>query len=275
MLFRSVKFSLEAQAPQELRTVAKSSDKKESYEEIVIRGIRLRGKALVVNLISPNEELNVDRDIHVAPLFNNEITPLSDANLAELPLDRIWRSLCSAVSYIHEQGHIHGRLTADKVLWDRDHERLLITGWERPYAQPSEAELYHSPPEVLDRNELSRETDSYYLASMLYTLLTKKNVHTAKGGYMLKDEVLRNELNPALLSGKGIEKELSVVLKKALQSQPTQRFASVVELQDAFYSSLQDLVNSEDEWVGILLYTWMSMNLFTGAFFWSIALLYG
>jgi len=261
-----------------LLTVAQATESGGKHKELVIRGIRLAGKALVVNLLAPNEELLVDRDIHVAPLFNSDsrsVILLSEAKPGQLPLDRIWRSLCTAMDYVHQQGYLHGRLTPEKVLWDQDHERILITGWERPFMPPTELELRYSPPEVLDRNELTQQTDSYYLASMLYTLLTGQTVHAAEGGYLLKDEVLRNELNPALVAGKRMEKELSVVLARALSRTPAERFESVLELGNAFYSNLYRLVEDDDDWVSILLYTWMSMSVISGLFSWTLAYIYG
>lgn len=246
-------------------------------EDLVIRGIRLSGKALVVNLIAPNEDLVVERDIHVAPLFNSgsrSVVTLDEVKPGQLPLDRIWRSLCTAVDYVHQQGYLHGRLTPEKVFWDQEHDRIMITGWERPHAPPTERELCYSPPEVLDRNEITTQTDSYYLASMLYWLLTEQTVHEAKGGYLLKDEVLRNELRPSLVTGKGMERELSVVLLRALSSTTTERFESVLELGNAFYSNLYQLVSDEDDWVSILLYTWMSMSVISGLSSWTLAYLY-
>jgi hypothetical protein len=91
--------------------------------------------------------------------------------------------LAGALETAHRAGIVHGDLQPDRIVFGSHGEPLLVeTGLAGFAVFPGLGALnnpvrYHSPPEVLERTEVSPATDVYSLATTVYALLAGRAPH--------------------------------------------------------------------------------------------------
>jgi serine/threonine protein kinase len=174
-----------------------------------------------------------------------------DDNLA------ILLTLCDVVQYAHDKGIIHRDLKPDNVMIGAYGEILLVdwglaasVGSARTQPVTPETSLAgtpaYMPPEVAagELARIGKLSDVYVLGGILYEIITGLLPHTGKN---LKDclaAAARNELQPTDARG-----ELLEIARKALNTEPAERFASAKELQQtvrAFLAHRDSLALADD-----------------------------
>ncbi len=161
---------------------------------------------------------------------------------------RLFLPLCQAVQYAHQHRVVHRDIkpgnilvTADGIpkLLDFGIAKLLDPGVlaDEPPTAIGGAPMTpdYASPEQIRGERVTPATDVYSLGAVLYELLTGRQVHPPDRN----GEVGR--IKPRKLSDlNGLDPDLRGVVRKALQSNPCDRYASVEELAQDLERFLQD-----------------------------------
>jgi serine/threonine protein kinase/tetratricopeptide (TPR) repeat protein len=168
----------------------------------------------------------------------------------------LFRTLCSAVQYVHQHLMVHGDLKCNNVLvTDGGSVRLLDFGVARlihgaAAANPAESDMSgpialtpeYASPEQIRGGVVSTASDVYSLGVMLYRLLTGRLPH-GTGGLPhelaarigdrppeLPSEVVRQSSGPARTSWRRLAGDLDSIVMLALHEDPGSRYPSVERL---------------------------------------------
>jgi eukaryotic-like serine/threonine-protein kinase len=183
----------------------------------------------------------------------------------------LFRKICAAVTYAHQQLIVHCDLKMSNILVDSDGEpklldfgisRLLSEVEERSAtgANPQDQQMYtlrYSSPEQIKGGPITTATDVYALGVILFELMTGAQPYKADedDAAAYRQAILTlapsipsaSVINQACNNGKSshghrriIRGELDSIVLKALQKSPEQRYPSVAAL-------MQDI----DDFVGI------------------------
>ncbi len=164
---------------------------------------------------------------------------------------RIFRGVCDAVEYAHEQGVIHRDLKPTNILINDEGEPHILDfglakAVEQTDVEDSLVTRLSSPGQVLgtlpylspeqaagEISEIDTRTDIYALGVMLYEALTGSLPYDTKG--RLSEIIQRiTELPPQRPSSQTdrVDSELETVILKALEKEKPRRYQSVRELRE-------------------------------------------
>jgi len=168
----------------------------------------------------------------------------------------LFRQVCSAVQYAHENLIVHRDIKPANILVTTDGvPKLLDFGIAKlldPAADGATAALtmtgmrlmtpdYASPEQVLGK-PITPATDVYSLGTVLYELLTGERAHRIMSFSVgeIEREVLREPKRPSAVV-KDLDADLDNIVLKALRREPERRYASVQDLSDDLERFLKDL----------------------------------
>lgn len=182
------------------------------------------------------------------------------------PLDRLLRiflKICSGTAFAHSKGVIHLDLKPENIQLG-DFGEVLIIDWglakmidketeDAPEDAPSNSSSDHAVP-LVTMNGIAKgtpgymapeqaaglaehkdeRTDIYALGAILYAMLTGVDPIEKKPVRQMLDDTLRGKIVPPHLRvpEKEIPAALEAVVMKAMSRNPSDRYASVVELRD-------------------------------------------
>jgi len=193
------------------------------------------------------------------PTLKDILAQRSGSPLPDQDVLCIIKSLCSAVGYAHNNNVIHCDIKAANVLIDRGgHVYLGDFGIARHAesdvtAMPGAGTPAYMTPEQIMGNTVSQATDIYSLGILLFELLTGRRPFrgtesgTEKSGQTVNERIRFAQLNlpapdPHLINPR-ISPQLSAVVLRALEKDPSARFAScqglLSALCEAFNASLE------------------------------------
>jgi tetratricopeptide (TPR) repeat protein/predicted Ser/Thr protein kinase len=89
-------------------------------------------------------------------------------------------------------------------------------------------------PEIWQGRVATARTDVYSLGAMLYELCSGKTPHNAESVPALKDLIIGHDAKPLSLVAPGVPAKLAAIIDRCLRRDPQERFASGLELRDAF-----------------------------------------
>jgi len=155
----------------------------------------------------------------------------------------IVRSAARAVQHAHEQGVLHRDLKPANLLEALD-GRILVTDFglartiDKGGSLTSEGALLGTPsfmaPEQAATRPATVRTDVYCLGATLYSLLEGRAPFTGEDPYQILKKILDSEI-PVQTA----EDELSVVVRKAMEWDPLDRYASAADLAEDLDRFLQ------------------------------------
>ncbi|MCY7380819.1 MAG: protein kinase [Gemmatimonadaceae bacterium] len=136
---------------------------------------------------------------------------------------RVLREVGPTLSYLHDAGSVHGALSTGNILTS-PMGRLWLIGWQWavPLASVPEGLAPNStamplPPEWDDRWLPTAASDQWQLAALCFTALTG-------------EPPPRDDIPPLTLVRPDVPPSVAVVLDKALQPQPGQRYPTVAAM---------------------------------------------
>jgi WD40 repeat protein len=150
----------------------------------------------------------------------------------------IWMKVCDAVAFAHSRGIIHRDLKPENIMLGGFGEVLVMDwGLALTVGSPSAAKAgmagtpaYMAPEMAVGPMErISFGSDIYLLGAILYEVVTGKRPHTSTSVAACLMAAARNVIQPTDKSG-----ELVDIALKAMATNPSERYASVTELQDAY-----------------------------------------
>ncbi|MBA2679366.1 MAG: protein kinase [Ktedonobacteraceae bacterium] len=157
----------------------------------------------------------------------------------------IIQQLCDAVQYAHQRHSIHGNIKPTNVLISPQGSMLLADfGVAGDYAEGQQsltqigwgAAEYTAPEQSL--GVLRPESDIYALGALLFTLLTGVPPFTGQTPVEVLLKHVRQQPPLARELVSTISSAVDDVLQKALRKRADERFASALELRDAFVNAV-------------------------------------
>src|SRR5205823_7117181 len=155
-----------------------------------------------------------------------------------------------ALEHAHQLGVIHRDIKSANLLVD-ERGNLWVTDFGLAHCQ-SQAGLtmsgdlvgtlrYMSPEQALARRvETDHRTDVYSLGATLYELLTLEPVFNGRDRQELLRQIAFEAPKPPRRLNRAIPAELETIVLKALEKNPTDRYATAQELADDLERYLKD-----------------------------------
>ncbi len=195
------------------------------------------------------------------PTLKDILAQRSGSLLPDQDVLCIIKSLCSAVGYAHNNNVIHCDIKAANVMLDRGgHIYLGDFGIARhaesdATVMPGAGTPAYMAPEQIMGNTVSQATDIYALGILLFELLTGRRPFrgtesgTDKSGQTVNERIRFAQVNlpapdPRLLNPK-ISPQLSAVVLRALEKEPSARFSTCQDLLSALcqaYKTSSELI---------------------------------
>jgi serine/threonine-protein kinase len=177
----------------------------------------------------------------LGPIVENE-SPLDPARAV-----RVGASICEALGYAHRHGIVHRDVKPANVLLT-DHHLLKVTDFGIAKAAFGSGDVTttgkilgtvaYISPEQAAGEEPGPQSDLYALGVILYELLAGRPPFPRTGAVATAIGHLREEPPPPRSIRAGIPRALDAAIMKALEKDPSHRFASAEEMQDALSGGL-------------------------------------
>lgn len=173
--------------------------------------------------------------------------PLPQRTAAKIMVD-----VCRAIDYAHRKGVLHRDLKPSNIMLDgEDQVRVTDFGLAK-LADSSDNHLTHSgavlgtpsymsPEQATGRSQLlGPRSDIYSLGTVLYHLLTGRPPFVADSPMQLALQVLEHDPPPPRLLQPSIDRDLEMIVQRAIQKPPDLRYATAGELADDLECFLRD-----------------------------------
>lgn len=181
---------------------------------------------------------------------------LNESPLPAIEAAGIAQQVAKAVGHAHARGIIHRDIKPGNVMLD-DRGRVLLTDFglarvDQPAGQPHSMDglMIGTPgymaPEQIDARfgPMGPPADIYGVGAMLYALLTGVAPYRGTSKFELLTRTASDEpVEPPRAVNPEVPRVLETICLKCLQKQPSHRFASMREVEDALHRA-RDLLSS-------------------------------
>jgi len=163
-----------------------------------------------------------------------------------LDVGQIVDEIAASLEYAHQNGLLHGNITPDNVLIDEDGhvhivgfgEAAILKALPSAEAQSMRRLAKFGPPELDRASKLSPATDQYSLALITLRLLTGLPAEDAVEALKRDIIKLRSHNARATRLTLDLSSQLLEELNRAMAEQPSKRFNSIAEMNDALQYAL-------------------------------------
>ena len=177
--------------------------------------------------------------------------PLSDYTQKQklLPAKTVYRliaEVAEALAYAHEQSVVHRDIKPGNILYETDRGKAVVTDFGiarvANSARTQTGEILGSPlymsPEQLKGARVGPASDIFSLGVSLYQLLTGALPFRGESLAELSYQIVQSRQQPVREQGVSLPRSATRIVNKALQKDPTKRYASAAEMVRALRSAL-------------------------------------
>jgi serine/threonine-protein kinase len=167
----------------------------------------------------------------------------SDGRLPEAVAIDFAAQICNGLAYAHRQGLLHRDIKPANVLVTRDDVVKLsdfgiaraVTTQTMTVTQPGMVmgSVYYISPEQAQGHDLHETSDLYSLGVVLYQMLTGRLPYTGESPITVALKHVSNPVPPVDADDATINPALTAIVRKLMQKDPADRFASASEVAKA------------------------------------------
>ncbi len=163
---------------------------------------------------------------------------------------RILKEACNAIAYAHSQKVLHRDLKPQNISLG-EYGETIVLDWglacsiddiqNSQFSHKSGSSGYCSPEQLRgDSSKIGYATDVYSLGAILFKILTNTTGLEAQGGVVTEEAFDRRIISPIALRPT-VPADLDAICRKALQWEPGDRYASVIDFARDLDRFAQDL----------------------------------
>lgn len=191
--------------------------------------------------------------------------PLPQRTAAKIMVD-----VCRAIDYAHRKGVLHRDLKPSNIMLDSEDQVRVTDFGLAKLADSSDNHLTHSgavlgtpsymsPEQATGRTQwLGPRSDIYSLGTVFYHLLTGRPPFVADSPMQLALQVLEHDPPPLRLLEPSIDRDLEMIVQRAIQKPPDLRYSTAGELADDIECFLRDEpVRARSGKLGQVVARWM------------------
>ena len=151
-----------------------------------------------------------------AMLQNGELAPETSLRIAQ--------ELAEALDYAHREGLVHGNIQPYNILITEEGHAKVSEFSAAKLDRAVRGDTPFAPPEQLSGSEPDTRSDLFSLGAVLYTMLTGHVPFRARGAKTVNWSSHRRAVSMANGGGLAVGPDVDVLLQKALQTKPEDRF---------------------------------------------------
>jgi eukaryotic-like serine/threonine-protein kinase len=168
-----------------------------------------------------------------------------EGKLKQLDAVNIANQFLDGIGYAHKNNIIHRDLNPSNLLIDNegnirvmDFGISIIEGTATSTSEVTGTANYLAP-EQLTNSELSPAVDIFASGLILYEMLTGHQVYAANNTMAVMYKITNEVIPPPSKRNPEIDKELDSIVMKALEKEPSNRYSTSAEMQDALKKYLK------------------------------------
>jgi Tol biopolymer transport system component len=161
---------------------------------------------------------------------------------------RVAREVADALDYAHRSGVIHRDIKPENILLHDGRAMVMDFGIALAVSAAAGGRMtetglslgtphYMSPEQATADKEITRRSDVYSLASVLYEMLAGEPPHTGGTAQQVIMKIIAEPCQPVRQLRKNVPANVDAAVGKALEKLPADRFESAKEFADALANS--------------------------------------
>jgi serine/threonine-protein kinase len=188
---------------------------------------------------------------YVMPFIQGETLRSKLDRETQLSIDeavKLTVAVADALDYAHRQGVIHRDIKPENILLHDGRPMVADFGIALAVSAAAGGRMtetglslgtphYMSPEQATGEKEITRRSDIYSLASVLYEMLTGSPPHVGASAQQIIMKIVTEDAAPVTNLRKSVPPNVAAALAKGLEKLPADRFASAAEFAAALTSA--------------------------------------